>query len=245
VRVARYCLSPTTYACITDGQAIFLDVNRNKYLALEPANTYALSDLVYGWPSADCPDDSASERHTEPSVTSAQDVANTLLAEGLLTDNASCGKAFSPPALEGVSTTIDQVRGKFPTIDFVHFRRFVRAWALVTMQMKLFPLKSLLRRVQRRREKQKGRAPEFDVLKAHELMTAYFILRPNFFNAHDQCLRDSLTFIEFFASYGLYPTCVFGVKARPFAAHAWVQEGPMVLNDYIPIVTRYTPIMAV
>jgi hypothetical protein len=71
------------------------------------------------------------------------------------------------------------------------------------------------------------------------------VLRPNFFSEKDACLRDSLTFIEFLALYGMYPTWVFGVTMEPFAAHSWVQQGPMVLNDYIPRVTPFTPIMAI
>jgi hypothetical protein len=36
---------------------------------------------------------------------------------------------------------------------------------------------------------------------------------------------------------------VFGVQARPFAAHCWVQKGEVVFNDTVEHVSGYTPIM--
>ena len=58
-------------------------------------------------------------------------------------------------------------------------------------------------------------------------------------------MRNSLTLLEFLAKYEVYPTCVLGVKMDPFAAHAWVQQGSMVLTDPIAHVKTFTPIMSV
>lgn len=38
---------------------------------------------------------------------------------------------------------------------------------------------------------------------------------------------------------------VFGVKLDPFAAHAWVQHGDIVLNDDVHVVAQFTPILVV
>jgi hypothetical protein len=51
--------------------------------------------------------------------------------------------------------------------------------------------------------------------------------------------------LEYLAWYRIFPTWVFGVQTRPFAAHCWLQHENIVLNDTVEHVTRYTPIMTV
>ena len=137
-------------------------------------------------------------------------------------------------------TTHDRSR-----IDFRDVLNFVSAWAATTLMLKSLPLEYVVNRVRARKIRNQNDHGSFEVQEAHRLMTAYFILRPNFFSDRDACLRDSLTFVEFFARYGMYPTWMFGVRVQPFAAHSWVQEGDMVLNDYLPRICGFTPIMAV
>jgi hypothetical protein len=50
---------------------------------------------------------------------------------------------------------------------------------------------------------------------------------------------------EFLARHGIHPVWIFGVQARPFAAHCWLQLNGTVLNDTVDHVIGYTPIMAV
>lgn len=38
---------------------------------------------------------------------------------------------------------------------------------------------------------------------------------------------------------------VIGVKVSPFGAHAWVQDGEVVLNDFVDVARIYTPILVV
>ena len=76
-------------------------------------------------------------------------------------------------------------------------------------------------------------------------MTAYFILRQNFFSVVDACLRDSMTVVEFLARYDMYPKWVFGVTMNPFTAHSWVQAGSIVINDSVDHVNRFTPILTI
>ena len=60
-----------------------------------------------------------------------------------------------------------------------------------------------------------------------------------------KCLHDSLALLEFLARHGIFPDWVFGVRARPFVAHCWVQYEDMVFNDTVEHVTGYIPIMVV
>jgi hypothetical protein len=85
----------------------------------------------------------------------------------------------------------------------------------------------------------------FDINKARLLTTIHFALQPAFYASKDTCLRNSLTLLEFLAKYDVYPKCIFGVKMKPFAAHAWVQQGAVVFTDPVEHVRTFTPIMAV
>lgn len=239
--MARYLLSVHSYVRETAGHAIFLDLRRDKYTTLEPEDVRVLPQVLRGWPGRD-PSSAEVVMHAEQGERA---LTLALIREGLITTDELAGKEAKPVEVEAVTTTIDEVPGAFPSITWREFWRFVRAWLQVTTLLRTLPLFWVVNRVRNRKARRRSSCVPFDVKKAHQLMTAYWILRPNFFDPKDACLRDSLTFIEFFALYGLYPTLVFGVKAAPFAAHAWVQEGPMVLNDYIPHVTQFAPILVV
>lgn len=60
-----------------------------------------------------------------------------------------------------------------------------------------------------------------------------------------RCLPDSLALIGFLASYGHYPTLIFGVLAYPFAAHCWVQTDEQILNDAYGHAAQFHPILIV
>ncbi len=70
-------------------------------------------------------------------------------------------------------------------------------------------------------------------------------MRVFLFTSKSECLFDSLTLLNFLARYGIFPDWVFGVQARPFAAHCWVQLDEIVFNDTVEHVGGYTPIMTV
>ena len=61
----------------------------------------------------------------------------------------------------------------------------------------------------------------------------------------DQCLFQSLTLFHFLARRGWYPKLVIAVKMSPFGAHAWLQEGDIVLNDQLDQVLPFTPILVI
>ena len=58
----------------------------------------------------------------------------------------------------------------------------------------------------------------------------------------NRCLPRSLAMARRLASLRCDALLVIGVRAQPFAAHAWVQSGDIVLNETPDEVARYTPI---
>jgi hypothetical protein len=59
------------------------------------------------------------------------------------------------------------------------------------------------------------------------------------------CLTDSLALATFLAGRRVASALVFGVKLDPFAAHCWLQQDDVILNDAADRVTTFTPIMRV
>lgn len=64
-----------------------------------------------------------------------------------------------------------------------------------------------------------------------------------FRSAVDRCLPRSIALARLLARSGYQCQVVLAVKLRPFAAHAWVQAGPLVLNESVEEAARYTPIL--
>jgi hypothetical protein len=61
----------------------------------------------------------------------------------------------------------------------------------------------------------------------------------------DQCLANSVAFLDVATSHGLDAQIVFGVHAMPFAAHCWVQREGTVLNDALETVRHFSPIISI
>lgn len=82
---------------------------------------------------------------------------------------------------------------------------------------------------------------EFDV---QAEVRRYVRLRPWFPGAH-ACLFDSLALSRFMMVAGQSVDWVVGVKARPFAAHSWVEHGGDILNDDRETCAPFTEILRV
>jgi hypothetical protein len=59
------------------------------------------------------------------------------------------------------------------------------------------------------------------------------------------CLLDSLAMHAWLQRHHEHSQLVFGVTGQPFAAHCWLQNDQVILNDTYERVSRFTPILAV
>jgi len=239
--MARYLLSAHCYVCIADEYAVFLDLRKDRYSALEPGEARALTGVVEGWITDDPERDVLQGAPTK----SRDELIRTLIGERLVTDDEFAGKAAIPVSLSRAETTLERPPDQIPCVDRGHFAHFTAAWLTATAMLRIVPLWLTVERVRRRKARQSPERRTFDVNRVGHLMTAYSVLRPNFFSRMNACLRDSLTVVEFLARYDVFPTWVFGVRMEPFAAHSWVQEGTIVLNDTVKHVNTFIPIMAI
>jgi hypothetical protein len=160
--------------------------------------------------------------------------------------SAANGKAATPVGAEAFGGEIfSESLDEFPRLGPIRFSRFVAAAIRARLLLKYRTFESVIARVNDRISRS-GREPERpDEARVHELVATFAGLRPFFFAAKDACLFDALALSEFLAAYRIYPRWVFGVQARPFAAHCWLQLGGLVLNDTVDHVKRYAPIMVV
>ncbi|RDS85062.1 lasso peptide biosynthesis B2 protein [Dyella monticola] len=244
--MARYSLSAHAYVCTIEDHAIVLDLNRDTYFAVTNAQASALVGLVEGWPRP------AGWR--VPLGTDDQEIRESairaLSKRGVLAVEPSSGKNAAPvrvpspqAALLGTSllhTLLDDPAVRPPRVRLMDIAMFILAYVRASYRLSHTKLTEVVERVRLRRALM-IEAPDNDVLR--KLVHRFRLIRPFVYTASNRCLFDSLVLIEYLACYGIYPLWIFGVTARPFSAHSWVQNGHVVLNDTPEHVGRFTPIM--
>jgi len=104
--------------------------------------------------------------------------------------------------------------------------------------LKRRPLRDVLCRLAVRRARTRPRRPARDLAALARQFDAARRLLP----FAPVCLPDSLALLHVAIWHGHAPRLVFGVEAFPFAAHCWVQQGTLVLNDALDHARRFTPI---
>jgi len=241
---ASYFLSPHVHVCVAGKQVIFLDLERDKYLAV--AHAHPIGRWVSGWP---LPQSGISAATQDGALARAPGPENGLLAQmisqGLLITDPALGKAAAPVVAD---------KAKVALVEYdLHVRpratprqlwNFCAAFMVARWSLKHRPIKEVVQAA-RLRKKRAATAPAADVAKLRELVTAFVHMRPLFYTARDACLLDSVTLMHFLARYGVFPTWVFGVRTEPFYAHCWVQQGDYVFNDTPDFINGFSSILVV
>ncbi len=225
------------HVCRDGDFVVMLDVRRDRYWALEATRTAPLSSIVPGWPA------SAAGSCNGADVAGADAISaiELLIDKGLLCDESRAGKPATPvrldlPRRELLADAAGSLAGP------VSIARFLIAAATAATLLRCLPFEGVIERVKRRNHRRTERGGT-DGARATQLVARFAALQPMLFSRRDACLFNSLALIEFLAPHGLHPQWVFGVQGRPFAAHCWVQDGDVLLNDTLEHVRRYTPIM--
>ena len=90
-----------------------------------------------------------------------------------------------------------------------------------------------------RRRRQRPRPPTGDLITLAVAFQQHRRLVP----LAMRCLPDSLAMLAFLARRGHYPHLVFGVASSPFAAHCWLQQDDLVVNDALDHAAIFKPIL--
>ena len=236
--MARYGLAKHVFVCRDEEYIVILDLKRDRYFALEAARTAALTPLLPGWPAP--PPENAG---AVPELT-VEDAAAPLLRQGWLLDERAASKEATPVRLTAAETDLfssGEIRGaKLGAYTVI---AFLVASIFAKLALRFRRLEWVVRRVAERNAAHAGRP--FDIERARQLLDAFGRMRVFLFSSREECLHDSLAVLEFLARHQIFPSWVFGVRARPFAAHCWVQHADVVFNDSVEHSSSYTPIMVV
>jgi len=251
----RYLLARHVFVCMQGEHVVFLDIRNDRYFALEAARCAGLGCAVPGWPvpasfgldtvrkGREATAAALCEQVDEASLSGA---ISLLVEKGLLVPATSEGKRADATVFEPLrgDLTADSFESRSRVAPLV-FLRFISSAIRARLLLRHRSFDSVIDRARRRADRKRRHGTSMPQSDLHAFIDAFSRLQPFFFAAKDACLVEALALSEFLAGYGVFPSWVFGVQARPFAAHCWLQLDGIVLNDTVDHVKRYTPIMVV
>jgi hypothetical protein len=212
-------LKHDVYVAEVGRKAIFLDLNADKYQAVDRASYQSLDDAV------------PTERQ--------QKLLKSLTDRHLLTNDPLAGKPVAQIAHETAcrhllpdSKAVRALQRATLLLDL--FRTAVRSDRL----LRKAPLQACVKQIRAAKAACTHNAPLPSWLP--------YVLHARFYYPADLiCLRDSFMMMNLLLSRGISADWVFGVQADPFQAHCWVQIGDLVINDSFERTNRFTPILVV
>lgn len=238
--MARYGLATHVFVCRDEDYIVVLDLKQDRYFALDAAKTAALSTVVPGWPVA-------AQQVTDAEVGgAAEEALRPLLHRGWLLEESTGGREATPVRLPKAETQLTgDGDSRAEKVGLRTLFVFVVASIFAKAALRFWPFDRVVRRVAQRKARYARANEPLDLERARRLTEAFERMRVFLFSSRNECLHDSLAVLEFLARYRIFPSWVFGVRARPFAAHCWVQDAEVVFNDTVEHVSTYVPIMAI
>jgi hypothetical protein len=219
-----------------------MDLRTGEYSALDLATTNIVAARMEGWIGSDR---AATGANTGCDDCASEDVLDSLTKElGLLTDSRQLGRAVDLPVLR--QTESIPFRGNllpWPRIRARHLAAFCRAYLQALFDVKSRPIAATIRRVRERKSRREGATISGATIL--DLVRIFRALRPFLYTAKNHCLFDSIALLEFLASFGVFPTWVIAVRTRPFAAHTWLVDGGLILNELLERAEEFYPILTV
>ena len=212
-------LTETVTTCVASGRVLFLDVARDRYLALPPAHEPIFIEWLLAHdapPPEQCCESlvalNISERTT---VGSIRPIECRVAMPAPLDAEALPPVRVSPMALIGVGRSVFSAW------------RDVRSRRLGSVLARSFP-------------PMPGGAPSCDDVRAR--LAVYRSARP-LIPVPRVCLHDCLALIDWLGPRTGGIELVLGVSPYPFSAHSWVQADGRVIDDHPQSPSRFQPIL--
>ena len=213
---------PRLSACVIADQAIFLDLESDRYFSLAGPPAQAVKALLAG--EAAAPDSLA-----------------RLMEAGLVRKVPGAGPLGVVPIATPTRSLLEE-GGSAPPWRLTAVLDTALSIGRAHQALKRRPLHEILEGLQDRRL---PRASSGDMDRdGYEVARAYLAAR-RLAPVAPKCLADSLALLDQLLRRGCSADLVFGVKLHPFSAHCWVQARDVVFNDAIDHVTLHTPILVV
>ncbi|WP_049781719.1 lasso peptide biosynthesis B2 protein [Asticcacaulis excentricus] len=222
---AGYALAEGLSYCFVDGRVVFFDRSQNRYFASTSTGASALSRLLEG-EALTCED--------------AMEI-EALARNGVLRPQPRQG-VIPPPTGYNLPTQSAPLSDA-PSIA-PYRARVLGTRLLVGLALRVLPLHTNLLWLIHRKRRAKRRPDTGTDSDLHALLGCFGGSR-HLLSMNDQCLPTSLALCHFLLSYGHTADVVIGVRLRPFAAHAWVQRGEVLLSDTLENVRPFTPVAVI
>lgn len=214
-----WTLAPGTGFCETAGELVFLDLARDKYLALRGQDRAAFDRLRAGEPND-------------------SDAMTRLQRTGLLqsTDKPT---SIEPTVLDVPSQDLSALAEEGFRLDMAVSSLMALRWARAAMRPERIG-RTIEDRRRRATSIQQGAAsPLIEIHAARYAANRWINPVPQ------RCLVDALALDRILLAKGLVPTLVFGIRMAPFKAHCWLQTPSTILTGTAAEARNFTPILVV
>lgn len=204
--------------CEVDGELVFLDLRRDKYIALRGDERAAFERLRCGTPNSS--DDMT--RLARTGLVARREGPNNLL----------------PPAISVPTADLARAEARFsPVMACSAAAALWRARRAIRPQNIAAALAASARA-------KKGAAASASEAALASVAVRYGACRWAI-PVEPRCLIDALALDDIMLRCGLAATLMFGVRLKPFAAHCWLQTSGTILTGTAAEARNFTPIMVV
>lgn len=203
-------------------RAVFLDLRRDRYLALDRPAEEAFRRI----------------RTAQEPVLAEPGARDLLLSTGLFREGSLRGRLAPASVPAPVASLLDRTAQARPG-----WTALWRAWRAVSRARTRLASVPLLEIVAAIRESRYA-APPGNPAAAEKGARAFLAARPMVPLARS-CLMDSLALLEWLGDDARHATLVFGVRIDPFGAHCWLQTERVLLTDAHDTVGTFVPVLSV
>lgn len=214
-----WTLAPHTGFCETGGELVFLDLARDKYLALRGEDRAAFERLRVGEPND-------------------SDMMTRLVATGLL------GRCDGPTSIEQASVEIPSRDLAAAGYNGFDLGMTVAAGLALRRARRAMRAERIAQSIKQARRRRSMIEQECDENAAEATASSYAAnrwLHP----VPQRCLIDALALDDIMLARGLRSTLVFGVRLLPFRAHCWLQTSSVILTGTAAEARNFVPILVV
>lgn len=212
-------LLPHATVCVASDKLILLDLRQDRYFHVPEA----LTDIMLKWlEAAEC---------SPPPTPIARMLERSGIAQPV--DPIASNSMRECIAIPRTLTSPTWLKAPGRSANILDIAAIVtRTW----VKLRRTPLRSILQ------DRAATTSFREDTENLVERSTAFDRARA-FAPVPRRCLLDSLALSTWLSRSGVPGRLVFGVTARPFSAHCWLQVPGSILNDSYDHVSRFTPIL--
>ena len=213
-------LGPGFHACLAQDHVILLDVARDRYWALGPRVRDAFVALL-----------------ADPLDCDQAYPLRSLVEDGILLGDPTRHRLVLPEAPQSASRDLAFAA---PDVPWAAQGRALRYRLAAALTLRAGRLDGARRWLSRQARVGVDASSATDERLLH--LMAGFNRLEWLFPTLDRCLVHSVACCGAGRGAGVALDFVIGVRAAPFAAHCWVQQGGLVVNDTLERVRPFTPI---